>query len=793
MARIGLRGALLSAFLFASGAPMVVFWLWPHSAALNNELSAAREHHLVLARSAAAELERYHRDLIATFATIAPEIAAGADARVAQSLFTALSFAHVCVADRETGAVTRRFLAVLNPCPDVVPPERLAMFRAMAAEAPAAISSVQTLAGGSPRLFLAAAVGDDLVIGAISTERFSALAASISFGSKGHAVIVDAMGRVLAHPDYEWTRAARDLSDLPIVRRVMRGESGVDQFHSAAFGEDMIAGFAPVEGAGWGVLVPEPLSALEAKAASVSASARVVFAAGVAVSAVLALLFSTHLSRSLRQLSDAARRMAGGESGVRVAPSAIGGALSEIATLGRTFNVMAQRIEAAHTRIIAIASADDLTGLLNRSGFFAAAQPLLAQARREDTAYALFFIDVDRFKAINDCHGHAVGDQLLRALAERLRRSVGPGDLIARQGGDEFLVLHRKISSRACARLGARLLRALNRAVEIDGLLIEPTVSIGVSSFPRDGADVHELTLRADQAMYQAKRSGRNFLRFFDANLRRRIDDDIVLKRELRAAIDTGAVTAEFQPIMDARSGALTGFETLARWSSPSLGPVPPERFIAIAEENGLIAPLGEHMRAQALAFAAGLRDAAAPKPVAVNVSQMELAQAGFAARLLEQIAMRRLAPQSIVLEITESVFQIHAARELEGLFALRQQGVLFALDDFGKGFSSHSHLRAYPVDRLKVCADFVGDIVTDPQARAVVRSLVQLGRSLNLAVTVEGVETEAQRDLVVVMGADEIQGFWHHAPMTAEAALALAIQDARRAPAGLRARLTVG
>lgn len=783
MARIGLRGALLTAFLFASAAPLIVFWLWPHNAALNNEVSAAREHHLVLARNAAAELERYHHDLVSTFATVAPEIAAGADARVAASLFTALAFGHVCVMNRETGVVTRSFLAVLNPCPAVAPPERLAMFRAMAAAAPVSVSPVQKLDGGAPRLFIVADQGESLVVGAVSTERFRALATSISFGAKGHAVIVDAMGRLLAHPDYEWALAARDMSDLPIVRRMMRGESGVDQFVSPAFGDAMIAGFATVEGPGWGVMVPEPLSALKAKASVVTASARLVFAAGVALSAVLALMFSAHLSRNLRQLSEAARRMARGEGGVRVAPGVIGGALAEIATLGRTFNVMAQRIEAAHARIVAIASADSLTGLLNRSGFFTAAAPLLAQARGDGAAYALFFIDVDRFKTVNDCHGHAVGDALLRALAARLRRTVGAGDLIARQGGDEFLVLHRKLSARACARLGARLLRALNDPVEIEGVLLEPSVSIGVATFPRDAGDVHALTLRADQALYQAKRSGRNFLRFFDANLRRRIDDDIALKRELRDAIEAGAVGAEFQPIVDARGGALTGFETLARWTSPSLGPIPPERFIAIAEETGLIVALGAHMRAQAFAFAAALRDAGAPRAVAVNVSQLELAQAGFAARVLSDLAAHRLAPEAIVLEITETVFQVHAARELEGLFALRQMGVRFALDDFGKGFSSHSHLRAYPVDRLKICADLLGDIETDAKARAVVRSLVQLGRSLDLAVTVEGVETAAQRDMAAMMGADDIQGFWHHPPMDADAALALATADVARAP----------
>lgn len=781
MMRIGLRAALLSAFLFASGAPLLVFWLWPYSSALDHAMRGAREHHLVLARNTAITLEHYYDDMVSTFEVLAPEIAAGVETKAAQPLLAGFSFAHVCVADRETGVVRREFLAALAPCPAVIPPDRLAMFRTLTSDGGVGVSPVMTPGGGPPRLFVAIALDETLVVAAVTTARLHEIAEAVGVGRTGHAVIVDAMGRVLAHPVEAWRAEARDLSDMPIVRRMMRGESGVDRFVSPAFGVEMIAGFATVAAAGWGVMAPEPLADITTRADSATTSAGLVFAAGMALSTLLALFFSSRLSAGLRNLSDAAQRMARGEIGVRASQPAMESALSEVATVGRTFNLMGQRIEAAHARMLAIASADSLTGLLNRSGFLSAAEPLLREAEANGTEYALFFIDLDRFKAVNDGHGHDVGDQLLRQIADRLRRTVAPHDLIARQGGDEFLVLHRKTDTRACARLGARLLRALQGPACVGDNVINVTVSIGVSTFPRDAADARALILRADQAMYHAKRSGRNRLRFFDAALRRRIDEDVALKRELREAICAGGVEAEFQPIVDARTGALCGFEALARWTSPTLGPITPARFVAIAEDTGLIVDMGRQMRTRAFAFAATLRRSGVSAPVSVNVSQIELAQASFATRLLEQLDAHQLQPGSIILEITESLFQVHAPRELNGLFALRAKGVSFALDDFGKGFSSHSHLRTYPVDHIKIATDFVGDIVTDPRARAVVRSLVDLGRSLKLTVTVEGVETREQRDLVAQMAVDRIQGYWHHAPMGGAAAFRLAVGEATR------------
>ncbi|MFN3614773.1 MAG: putative bifunctional diguanylate cyclase/phosphodiesterase, partial [Rubrimonas sp.] len=477
-------------------------------------------------------------------------------------------------------------------------------------------------------------------------------------------------------------------------------------------------------------------------------------------------------------------RMAAGDEGVRVPDAAIAGAATEIAALGRSFNQMAERIALGRERMAAVARRDGLTGLLNRDGFFSAAQPLLAEAADAGAAYALFFIDVDQFKAINDSFGHAAGDELLREVARRLRKTAGPESLIARQGGDEFLILTPKTRRKVCALMGGRLLAALRKPFHIGDRKLALSVSVGVSSYPRDAQDIDGLVLRADQAMYQAKERGRNALRFFDADIQRQLDEDTTLIRELRAAVEQGAVTARFQPIVSARTGVITGFEALARWRSPTLGAVGAERFIALAEQTGLILPLGLQIREQACQFAAALRRAGTALPVSVNVTQQELAEPNFAQQLLDSLAAYGLPPSAIQLEITESLFQHQGQEQLDALFALKDRGVRFALDDFGKGYSSHSRLRTYPIDRLKIAVDFVGDVMTDPGARAVVRSLIDLGRRLRLHVTVEGVETAAQRDLVATLGADDIQGFWHHPPLAADAALALAVRMQRMAAA---------
>ncbi len=767
-----MRGVLLAAFLAASGLPLAVFWAWPYRAALEAEEAAVRERHLVLAVSVAEGLGRYRSDLLAAFEAHAPALAAGPPSAAVRALLARLHIGHACAHGLPDGALRAAVdLAGAADCPARLDPPALAGLRALAEDGPGRLGIVEAGAQGGMLFRMAWTDGEALVWATFAPAFPRRLVAAVSFGEKGHAVVVDGNGRVIAHPRPDWAADGRDLSALAPVRRVLAGESGVDRFVSPTLGVEVIAGFAPVPGSRWGVLTPQPVAELTAGGRSLAAAGLAILGAGMVLSMLVALALSRHLSRGLRSVTQAALRMARGENRVRLGPRARRGAIAELALLGRAFDIMARRIDAAHARISTLARFDGLTGLSNRGAFFAEAAERLAQGGE----FALFFIDVDRFKAVNDVHGHIVGDALLARIARRLERVAGPGDLVARHSGDEFLVLRPCREEETCAALGARLLHALNQPEMIGGRRIALAVSIGVARFPRDARDASDLVVHADRAMYEAKRTGRNQVRVYDQELRRRVEEDLALRRALEIALGRGEIRAAFQPVIRACDGALAGFEALARWTSPSLGPVSAERFVRVAEDSGLIIALGRAIRMQAFAFAARLRREGAAVPVSVNVSELELVQRGFVPAFEALLAEHRLPPEAIALELTESLFLDHGERELDGLMALRARGVRLALDDFGKGFSSHGRLRTYPVDRLKIDLDFAGPVATDPQARAVVQSLVALGRRLSMTVTVEGVETAEERALAVAWGADELQGYFHHPPLDPEAALALA------------------
>jgi len=783
MIRPSLRVTLLCAFLLGCGAPLAVFWLWPHSAVLEREMAEVRQRHAMLAGNLANAVAAYHNEVTHGFSTHAPYAARGEDLAMVRRSLAPLGFRHLCVADAATGRVLRDVSIGGAPCPDVVPPARLALVKALTAQGGVGVSGAVAIAGGAPGVLIATPLHDLIVIGAVSTERIRALAQALRFGDAGHAAVVDGAGRLLAHPLDDWAHERRDVSAVAPVLALLAGDRGVAEFVSPAMGEATIAGYAPAPGTAWGVMTPQPLAEIRAKIDAVTASAIVVFAAGLSLSAAIALVVAHYLSRRIRAVAVAAERMALGDHGARVPQALLNGGVAELSSLAMSFNLMAGRIERAHLEVAEAARRDPLTGLLNRKGFFEDA----AAALRGGEA-TLFFVDIDEFKAVNDGHGHAAGDAVLVEIGRRLRDALGPAAVIARQGGDEFLALAPGASRAAAARLGERAVRALRAPIAHKGRAIAVTASIGASAWPNDGAEVDALAQTADQAMYQAKRGGGGVLRFFDETLQKRIDEDARLVAELREAVGRDAIEAVFQPILHARTGALTSFEALARWRSPSLGEVQPERFIAAAEAHGLIIPLGRRVRERAFAFAARLRRAGLDLPVSVNVSQAELASDGFAAQLAARLAEHGLPHRALILEITESVFHSPGKAAIDALFALRRRGVSFALDDFGKGYCAHRLLRTYPVDRLKIAADFMGDVTSDTGAHAIVRSMIDLGRRLNLGVTVENVETKAQRDVLAALGADEVQGFWHHAPMPADAAAALAVRLGRR-PATVQRR----
>jgi diguanylate cyclase (GGDEF)-like protein len=427
-------------------------------------------------------------------------------------------------------------------------------------------------------------------------------------------------------------------------------------------------------------------------------------------------------------------------------------------------------------RIRQLAHYDVLTGLPNRALFHDRLAQAVLLARRQQEICALLFLDMDRFKHVNDTLGHAVGDLLLREVARRLSATVRESDTVARLGGDEFVIILRTVTSpAAAAEVASKILAAISQLDRIAGHEVNVSFSIGIAMFPRDAQDVDELLMRADAAMYQAKDSGRNACVFFDRDMDRATQKRHHLRLQLAKALALDQFVLLFQPKFDLRSGDVTGAEALIRWHPAEGGVVSPVDFIPIAEETGLIVPIGEwvvseacrHMRAWA---DEGLRTL----PVSVNVSMKSLHNAGFLAKLETALHDAALPARLLEIEITESAAMADPERTLAILADIRSLGVRVSIDDFGTGFSSLSRLRRLPVDTIKIDKSFVNTMVEVADDAALVRAIIGLAGTMRKHVIAEGVETESQRALLVEFGCFEAQGFLFSKPVPAAAFAAM-------------------
>ncbi len=401
-----------------------------------------------------------------------------------------------------------------------------------------------------------------------------------------------------------------------------------------------------------------------------------------------------------------------------------------------------------------LASHDPLTDLPNR----AALDRHLAAAIAQDRPFSLIAVDLDRFKAVNDVFGHAAGDEILRRVADMLCRCARECDLVARIGGDEFVVVQHHNGSADDARvLAARVLSTF--AAEMNPALDPMAVgcSLGVANFPQDGLSAEVLRHNADVALYRAKQEGRGVACFFDDEMDRLARERRQLEHDLRHAITRNQLHLAFQPLVSTAFGAVVGYEALLRWTHPERGEVPPDMFVPIAEETGAIIPIGEWVLRQACRTAAVWPDGIG---IAVNVSAVQFRLPNLAAVVRAALEESGLAPERLELEITESVLLRHRESTLATLHAIKALGVRVAMDDFGTGYSSLSNLQCFPFDKIKIDRSFVSNVTDDETARSIIRAIVGLGRSLNLPVVAEGVETEAQRRMVLEEGCPQAQGY---------------------------------
>ncbi|MDK9701778.1 MAG: PAS domain S-box protein [Sulfuritalea sp.] len=426
--------------------------------------------------------------------------------------------------------------------------------------------------------------------------------------------------------------------------------------------------------------------------------------------------------------------------------------------------------KAAEAKIAFLAHHDPLTGLPNRLLLKDRMEQAMVHGERNGNRVALLFVDLDRFKAVNDAFGHPVGDALLRDAAQRLLDCVRDSDTISRHGGDEFLVVLTDLqNSEVPARIAAKIMAVLGEPFHIDDHEATISASVGIAVYPEDGAVFDELLKKADIAMYHAKEAGRNAFRFYTERMNADAQERIDLHSRLRRALDRGEFVLHYQPLIDLKSGRIVGGEALLRWQSPERGLIEPEQFITAAEHSGLIVPLGEWVLQEACRelahwHAQGYLDLS----MAVNISAIQFRRGDVEETVLRALAAAGATPAALELELTESILIDGAEQVLAAIRRLQAIGVRLAIDDFGSGYSSLAYLKRFAVDKLKIDQSFVRDIVSDQDDAAIVRAVIQMARSLNLKVLAEGVESEAVAEQLRAMDCDLVQGYHFGRPMPA-------------------------
>ncbi len=449
---------------------------------------------------------------------------------------------------------------------------------------------------------------------------------------------------------------------------------------------------------------------------------------------------------------------------------------------------LAVSLAEANEELTYLALHDNLTKLPNRALLEERLKHAIGYAAREKRPFALMFLDLDGFKAVNDAYGHSVGDLLLVEVAKRIESRIRMQDTISRVGGDEFVFVGDVGEPEAAAALAEKLLVIIREPFQIGGHDLRMSVSIGIAMYPGNGANQHELLTNADAAMYHAKSLGRDSYRFFEASMNAHVQAHLELTQDLRRAVDRHELILYYQPKFEAPNGPAIGVEALVRWEHPARGLIQPDDFIPLAEKTGLIIPIGEWVLDEACRQMREWHDSGRQNwTMAVNLSPVQFGHAELIQMVQATLERHKLVPHCLTLEITESTAMRDADASVVILQRLHEMGVRIAIDDFGTGYSSLLYLKRLPASELKIDRGFVSNLEHDSEDRAIVSAIVALGQTLDLKIVAEGVETVAQQEFLTEMGCDSLQGFLFGKPMPpAQFLAALAHHEAAHRDAGL-------
>jgi len=903
---IKLHYVLFICFTLISSVPVLFLASWVQQSALEKEVSAVKEKHLLVAQNLTGDLTRYVTDVESAFRLITTNIEKNNPVLGLPSLLSSLDFRYILVTDKDANILSQLKPKKIKNKPRYSPVilsskilKLVLPYIKKSKQQPHNIffSDLIRDNDGQTTFFLYKQISKNrFAIGSLSTQHIRNAQKAVIFGERGHAAIVDRTGRAIAHPIANWVATMKDMSFLPPVKEMMKGNTGVSQFYTPAMKADMVAGYTVVAKTGWGVMIPQPYEELVKRANDVQYISYTITAFGIAIAGLISWFIAGKLCLPINSIIQSTQQLQKGHGlktvmvGFKYIPYELRNLVSsfnqmviEIKEKGNYLQLTSQRLEEAqkiahignweldfdsdrlwcsdeffnicnidtkyfsgsyqellelihsedrklfentikklrieggrfkiehrivsphhdtrivrhegevlndkkNSHIIGVihditeiyqyqekllkqANYDELTKLPNRNLLLELLNQEIIISSREKQKIGLLSIDLDNFKIINDTHGLLVGDKLLQNATKRLKSCIRESDTLARPSGDEFIILLRNISSeKDCVLIANKILDSFSQAFNINGIEAFTGASIGIAIFPTDTNEPVTLLRNADIALYRSKSSGKNSYCFFKKEMDDEISHRVHLTNDLRKAINQNELSVYYQPIVDLKSGKIKSAEALVRWQHPKHGFISPVEFIPIAEDSGLIGPLGLNVLKDACENAASWsRIIEEPPYVSVNLSVKQL-KLGLTASIINDILVTStLPPSHLTFEITESMVMDNIDESIEWMKTVKNLGVSFSIDDFGTGYSSLSYLKRLPVDVLKIDRSFIKDVLKNKEDASLVEIIIAIGKNLNLKLVAEGAEEEEQVNYLANLQCDSIQGYYFSKPLPAE------------------------
>lgn len=770
LAKPRLQVVFFLAFSLASIVPILFLGWWVIDSARENEYVGVEEKHLLVAKNLTLALSRYAQDIISVL-NLAATTQVSIDNKPLNDLLYSQNIIGIWIFDKDglqKGAIKTGTSSIGSSLTE----SQLKAVSDVAGTRKTVFLPIQLNSENQPSIMTVSPCTscDGYLVAEIETRYILQLQKKIEFGKLGHAAIVDHTGNILAHPNKVWVSEIKSISKVSIVKRMMNKETGVEQFYSPAKEANMIAGFSHVAETGWGVMVPQPVSELEDHINHIKSVAMRVSILGLLFAMLTSWFLANKLTHSARKLSEIANTLASGETTIELPD--VPTFTREESELGEAFRRMTRRLNSKNTELLYSAQHDGLTGLANRN-------LLKAHLNEKIIARDSFFlalIDLNGFKDINEHWSYAHGDALLKIVAERLTKIVNDEGFVSRIGGDEFAIVFNSMTPKIqIEKIVCSLINELKRHYSVLETTLRVNCSFGLAGYPEDADNTSDLMQCTDLAMDEANEQSTPRFKWYETRMRSALNERVELTQALRDAIMQRQFIMHYQPKVDAHTYEILGLEALVRWQHPTKGLIYPDIFIQIAENTGLIIPLGELILDLICQdITAWKEEVDAICTVSMNLSIRQFEDDDLAHMIGKVMSGYTLSAKEFEFEITESIFVGCSTQVEESLRQLRGLGCQISVDDFGIGESSLARLKDIDVDIIKIDKSFIDDLATNEKVVEILNCIVTMSQALGLKVVVEGVETTAQLEVVQKINCTEIQGFIFSQGVDAESVVAL-------------------